>query len=186
MQTVTWKQTQKNKEFNPSKPKKLSKRAPKISQNQPKSQKTWAAKKRKAPLCWQCCRALVSPKWYSAAKEERKMPAKWSSGRACGAASTTQRSETTSKNFLNFQQKYIKNAQKRYQKRDQVNEMMLERFPLRLEVCKDVQKQARTAPKRRRKGAKKELWPQRVAKRVPKKAPEVIKNWTFGILMLKV
>ena len=54
--------------------------------------------------------------------------------------------------------------------------MILERFPLRLEVCKDVKKQARTAPKRRRKGAKKELWPQSVAKRVPKKEPEVIKN----------
>ena len=67
-------------------------------------------------------------------------------------------------------------CQKRYQKRDQVNEMMLERFPLRLEVCKDMKKQARTAPKRRRKGAEKELWPQSVAKRVPKKEPEVIKN----------
>ena len=137
-------------------------------------------------MCWQCCRALVSPKWYSAAKEERKMPPKWSSGRACGAASTTQRSQTTSKNFVHFQQKCINNAQKRYQKRDQVNEMMLERFPLRLEVCKDVKKQARTAPKLRRKGAKKELWPQSVAKRVPKKEAEVIKNGTFGILMLKV
>ena len=42
--------------------------------------------------------------------------------------------------------------------------------------ARGVKKQARTAPKRRRKGAKKELWPQRVAKMVPKKEPEVIKN----------
>ena len=55
-------------------------------------------------MCWQCCRALVSPRWYSATKQEQKMPPKWSSGRACGAASTTQRSQTTSKNFVRFQQ----------------------------------------------------------------------------------
>ena len=146
------------------------------SQKQSKSLKTCAAKKWKVPLCWQCCRALVSPKWYSAAKEERKMPPKWSSGRACGAASTTQRSQTTSKNFVRFQQKCIRNSQKWYQKRNQINEMMLERFPFKLEVRTGVKKQARTAPKRRRKGAKKELWPQRVVKKVPKKEPEVIKN----------
>ena len=64
--------------------------------------------------------------------------------------------------------------------------MMLERFPLRLEVCKDVKKQARTTLKRRRKGAKKELWPQSVAKKGAKKEPEAIQNWTFGIIMLKV
>ena len=123
--------------------------------------------------CWQCCRALVSPKWYSATKEKRKMPPKWSSGRACGAASTTQRSQTTSKNFVRFQQKW-------YQKRSQISELMLERFPLRLEVSKGVKKQARTAPKHRRKGAKKELWPQSVAKRVPKR--ESLKIELLGFL----
>ena len=109
------------------------------------------------------------------------MPPKWSSGRACGAASTTQRSQTTSKNFVIFHQKCIKNAQKRYQKRDQVNEMMLERFPLRLEVCKDVKKQARTAPKLRRKGAKKELWPQSEAKGCQNRSPKSLKIELLGL-----
>ena len=56
----------KNTELNPSELKKLSKWGPQIK---PNSLKTWAAKKRKAPLCWQCCRALVSPRWYSATKK---------------------------------------------------------------------------------------------------------------------
>ena len=58
--------------------------------------------------------------------------------------------------------------------------------PLEARSVKRVKKQAGITPYRRRKGAKKELWPQSVAKRVPKKEAEVIKNRTFGILMLKV
>ena len=34
------------------------------------------------------------------------------------------------------EQKCIKNAQKWYQKQNEIDEMMLERFPLRLEACK--------------------------------------------------
>ena len=116
--------------------------------------KTWAAKKRKAPLCWQCCRALVSPKWYSATKEEQKMPPKWSSGRACGAASTTQRTCFARSNgedgkekgctegtkrppriMCVFSKHDFKNSQKWYTNRHQIIEMMLERFPLKLEAC---------------------------------------------------
>ena len=123
-------------------------------------------------MCWQCCRALGNFKWYSATKEEQKMPPKWSSGRACGAASTTQRSQTTSKNVVHFQQKCFKNAQKRYQKRDQITEMMLERFPLRLEVCKDVKKQARTAPNLAervpRRSYDRKVWPKGCQNRSPK------------------
>ena len=78
-----------------------------------------------------------------ATKEEQKTPPKWSSGRACGAASTTQRTRSASlrshalmdkmekkkdaqkepndlrpKNYLHFQQRCIKNAQKWDRKRD--------------------------------------------------------------------
>ena len=86
------------------------------------------------------------------------MPPKWSSGRACGAASTTQRtrsaslrshalmdkmekkkdarrSQTTSKNYVHFQQNRTTNAPKWYQKRNKIIEMMLEGFPWRLEAC---------------------------------------------------
>ena len=85
------------------------------------------------------------------------MSPKWSSGRACGAAmqrtrsaslrshalmdtmakkKDAQKEPTTSKNYVRFQFNCIKNVQKWYQKRHQIIEMMLERFPLRLEACK--------------------------------------------------
>ena len=86
------------------------------------------------------------------------MPPKWSSGCACGAASTTQqtrsaslrlhalmdkmekkkdarRSQTTSKNYVRFQQNRTNNAPKWYQKRNKIIEMMLEWLPWKLEAC---------------------------------------------------
>ena len=39
---------------------------------------------------------------------------------------------------------------------------------------------------KKRKAAKKKPWPQRVAKRVPKRSPNSLKIATFGVLVLKV
>ena len=103
-------------------------------QNHPKINGNLSCLKTESTIVLAMLQSTGRPKLYSATKEEQKMSPKWSSGRACGAASTTQRNQTTSKNFVRFQQKCIKNAQKWYQKQIQINEMMLERFPLRLEA----------------------------------------------------
>jgi len=79
------------------------------------------------------------------------MPPKWSSGRACGAASTTQGTRSNGEDgkekrcmegakrlaiiMCVFSKRDFKNAQKWDQKRHQIIEMMLERFPLKLEAC---------------------------------------------------
>ena len=50
----------------------------------------------------------------------------------------------------------------------------------------NLKKQARTASQDGRKGAKKEPWPHRVAKREPKRNPNSLKRPTFGIIVFKV
>ena len=87
------------------------------------------------------------------------MPPKWSSGRACGAASTTQWTRSASLRSHALMDKMeekknaqkepndlqelcfssticIKNVQKKCKKRHQIIEIMLEWFPLKLEACK--------------------------------------------------
>ena len=87
------------------------------------------------------------------------MPLKWSSGRACGPASTTQRTgsallrshalmekmekkkgaqkepKRAPRIMCVFSKRDFENAQKWYRKRYQIIELMLERFPLKLEAC---------------------------------------------------
>ena len=131
------------------------------------------------------------------------MPPKWSSGRACGAASTTQRPRSASLRSRALTDKTAKNkdAQKepndlqelcvfsanatlKMRKSGQRNDAGT--VPLEARGVQRLKKQARTAPERRRKDAKKEPWPQRIPKSVSKRNPNSLKRNTLEIIVPKV
>ena len=80
-----------------------------MSQNQPEIVENLSCQKTESTIVLAMLQSAgESQVVFSHEKEEQNMPPKWSSGRACGAASTTQLSQTTCKNFVRFQQKCIK------------------------------------------------------------------------------
>ena len=89
MQTVAWKQAQKKQRIYPLGAQKALKTGSQNQQKSAKINKNLSCQKTEGTIVLELLQS--TGKSRVATKEEQKMRPKWSWGRACGAASTTQR-----------------------------------------------------------------------------------------------